>query len=398
MRIVHVNKRYGFEGGVEQYLHWVSDELSKRGHEIWFIGADRGSEKAANFIAPERVILIRELVESPNDPNPLAAEKLASAIKSISPDIVYAHHLKNPHLVPAMRAHAPVVRFAHGEDVICPLVEKSFIRDWEPCLYKSGPLTCGVLCPFVHRHGSRHPRNIRERLRTRETLHGENSKIEQWVVASRYIEESLLREGYARESVNVIPYFTYLPEQIKPLPAGKPVILFAGRLVEAKGVDRLLEAFSLIRTDAVLKIAGDGPERPGLEALASELNISERTRFLGALPNQELQALWDEARVVAVPSLFQEPFGIVGIEAMAHARPVVAHDVGGISDWLAHGETGYLVKSKDVKALAERLDEMLIDAELARQFGLAGRERVKAKFLAEQHLDALERVFARAAT
>ena len=94
--------------------------------------------------------------------------------------------------------------------------------------------------------------------------------------------------------------------------------------------------------------------------------------------------------LVAVPSIWDEPFGLVGLEAMAHSLPVVAFDVGGISEWLTGGETGLLVPRRDTHAFARALDALLRDSERAREMGAAGARLLREHFSQAAHLNRLE--------
>ena len=97
------------------------------------------------------------------------------------------------------------------------------------------------------------------------------------------------------------------------------------------------------------------------------------------MPNDELQAYYARAAVVACPS-HREGFGVACAEAMAHGKPVVASSVGGLKDLVVDGETGLLVPPRDVGALRDALDRLLGDRELRRRLGAAGRERIEQHF------------------
>ena len=89
------------------------------------------------------------------------------------------------------------------------------------------------------------------------------------------------------------------------------------------------------------------------------------------------------------PSLWAEPFGIVGIEAMARGVPVVGFNVGGVRDWLEDEKTGYLVGRNDTAAMSNRVKVLLDDSELRKRMGLAGMEKVRREFGREKHLERL---------
>lgn len=152
--------------------------------------------------------------------------------------------------------------------------------------------------------------------------------------------------------------------------AEPPEILFAGRLSPEKGVRELVAAAHGLP----LVVAGDGPLR------------DEVPGALGFVPHDELERLYGRAAVVACPSL-REGFGVVCAEAMAHARPVVASDVGGLRDLVVDGETGFLVPPGDVAALRSAIQRLLGDAQLRRRLGDAGRARIAERFTWQRFTD-----------
>jgi glycosyltransferase involved in cell wall biosynthesis len=165
----------------------------------------------------------------------------------------------------------------------------------------------------------------------------------------------------ARE-VRVIPSGVDLPAAAGQ-EADPPEVLYAGRLSEEKGVLELVEA-----TDGMnLIVAGDGPLR-GRMPFAR-----------GFVPHDELERLYARAAVVVCPSR-REGFGVACLEAMAHGRPVVATDVGGLRDLVVDGETGLVVPPRDPAALRAALEQLLADPKLRQRLGAAGRQRARERF------------------
>ena len=156
------------------------------------------------------------------------------------------------------------------------------------------------------------------------------------------------------------------------------------RLTAQKGVSIGLQAFAAIAhafPQAILLIAGEGPERSELERTAAELGLSGSVRFLG----------WraDSGRILAVLDLLMAPsrwegFGLVVLEAMARGVPVLATRVGALPEIIADGETGLLVAAGDVGALAAALGKLLGDAGLRARLGAAGRARARREFRLER--------------
>lgn len=147
-----------------------------------------------------------------------------------------------------------------------------------------------------------------------------------------------------------------------PAPArgGTNLIAFVGRLEEEKHVDELLRALALLdpRLDARLEIVGEGEQRAKLEALARELGIRDRVRFLGAVSDAEMRALLTRATVFAMPSR-AELQSIATLEAMASGLPVVAADAMALPHLVEPGVNGYLVTPGDVDEFAARLTDVL---------------------------------------
>jgi len=165
------------------------------------------------------------------------------------------------------------------------------------------------------------------------------------------------------------------------------VLLFAGRLLPIKGVDVLLHAFKEV-AEGLLWIAGGGFEGERLKELARTLGIAERVGFLGNLPHRSLAERMKAADLFVLPSR-SEPFGIVLVEAMDAALPIVATEVGGIPS-IVESENGLLVPPDDVAALAKAIRELMNDP--ARRAAMACANAVKAKAyrwetLGESYLD-----------
>jgi glycosyltransferase involved in cell wall biosynthesis len=152
----------------------------------------------------------------------------------------------------------------------------------------------------------------------------------------------------------------------------------AGRLSEHKGVRVALAAARALRSDLPLVVAGDGPLA---EVVREEARRpATRVRFAGWADRRALGDLLGRARSLWLPSLWAEPFGIAGLEALACGVPVVASDGGGVADWLSHDENGLAAKAGSAADLARAADRLACDPDLARALGERGRERVAREF------------------
>ena len=193
-------------------------------------------------------------------------------------------------------------------------------------------------------------------------------------VPSTYIKDNLVKNGFPPERVKVLYPLFVRPRREeaaahKWMPAGKLRILFMGQLIAGKGVGMLVDAAQLMTRPHELLVVGTGRDEAKLRRRASE-----GVTFLGWQENA--QRFFADADVCAVPSLWHEPYGTVGAEALSHGVPVVTFDVGGLADWLIPGETGLFAQAPDGRtrvpeartpaALAAALDRMADPAALAR--------------------------------
>jgi glycosyltransferase involved in cell wall biosynthesis len=182
-----------------------------------------------------------------------------------------------------------------------------------------------------------------------------------------------------------------------------PLVVMAGRLSRFKGQDDLIEAAAIIarvRPDVRFVIAGHDTNevapgspfvgyRPHLEQLIAERGLGTQVRLAGYVA--DLPTFIGAGDITAMPS-WEEPFGLVALEAMAMARPVVATRAGGVPEFVIDREHGLLVPPRDPQALAGALLELLADPELARELGRRGRRRVELAHTAERYSATVGRV------
>lgn len=220
------------------------------------------------------------------------------------------------------------------------------------------------------------------------------------LTGSRIAAHVTVGEGSARElealaglpwgSVRVIPNGVEDVE-LEPLarPAAGPTVGSIGRLEHQKGFDVLLRALAQL-PDATLVLVGEGSQRESLSVLARDLGVAERVVFVGA--SEQARRHLTTFDVFVLPSRF-EASPLVVTEAMLAALPVVASDVGSVSDQVVDGRTGLLVSAEDPSALADALASLLRDPGRRRELGDRGRERALEGFRADVMARAYERLY-----
>jgi len=211
--------------------------------------------------------------------------------------------------------------------------------------------------------------------------------------------------------ITVIPYTTGLSDigAVSAASAAAPgshpfTILFVGRLVARKGIPTLIEAARRLRETLSIRVViiGEGPERPAIEAEVARAGLVDVVELRGRVPPDALVRAYQAADVLALPAVVDtrgdtEGLGVVLLEAMSYGKPVVASDIGGITDIVTHDQTGLLVPPGDSAALAAAIERLARTPELARRLGESGRQLVNREFSWEGVVARWETVYRAAA-
>jgi glycosyltransferase involved in cell wall biosynthesis len=176
-------------------------------------------------------------------------------------------------------------------------------------------------------------------------------------------------------------------------------ILFAGALIKRKGVDYLLKAVSKLRKQGIkvkLEIIGDGPQKAYLEELSRLLHINDQVTFLGSMLHQELIRHYQKCDIVCFPSL-SDPFPSVPLEGMSCGKPVIVTSVCGVTEYIEHGKTGFIVPPPaDVDSLFNAILTFIESEDLRKKIGLNARSLVESKFswdkISEQYYEVYKTV------
>ena len=190
-------------------------------------------------------------------------------------------------------------------------------------------------------------------------------------------------------------------------PSGSPkanarlTIGTARTLKHRYGLDILIRAFAdLLRRrpsqEAVLVIAGDGPELLALRALCEQLGLGGRVTFVGRVPHSEMPAFLNALDMFVMPSRY-ESFGVAALEACACEIAVIVSDAGGLPEVVVDGETGLVVEKESVQALGDALERLSDSADLRLKLGKAARQHVMTKYSWKSSVDEMEAVYSKLA-
>lgn len=394
MRLLFVHERIGALGGAEANVLVTADELQRRGHTVGLAhgrGTNHG-EPEWQRVFPSRFAL--------GDSASGSGAALEQALAQFQPDVVFLHKFSDPAVLEALLASdRPVVRMVHDHDLYCMRNYKYNVFTRAVCHRAASPFCvfpCGA--SIARNHGAGFPlRWVSYGAKRREI--DQNKNFARLIVASGYMRDELLRNGFAPDRIEIhapVPRAAASPEA--PSFGDRNLIVYAGQIIRGKGVDVLLESLAQVTAPFECVILGDGSQRAECEQLSERLGLKGKVTFEGFVPQSRIADYYRHASLAVMSSLWPEPFGATGLEAMRCGLPVVAFDAGGIKEWLVDGVNGFLAPWMDRAAFSARVDQLLRDKPLARRLGENGRRLADERFNFSRYVDGLENLFARTAT
>jgi glycosyltransferase involved in cell wall biosynthesis len=388
MRILISNCHRSLIGGIEKYLQVLLPGLLDRGHELSVVYEKAADPRLERIDASDSLPAAWCLEE-------LGLEALLRSVARWKPDLVYSHGLESAGLRSALLKSYPTVLYAHNYYGTCATGQKCHaFPQAQPCTRRFGPM-CLVL-HYPRRCGGLHPATMLRMFRESAEINSQLPAYQSVLVASSHMHAEFQQHGVSPEKLHLVPLpaadsLSPFREPDPPSPRGR--ILFLGRLTKLKGgailIPAVRRAAEKLSQPLKLTVGGDGPELSRLRALAQKFGIT--ADFVGWVNASQKLELMRQTDLLAVPSLWPEPFGLAGVEAGSMGVPAVAYDVGGIPDWLIAGHSGELAASDPptVDGLANAIVRALADprhySKLCR-----GAWEVASRFTLPAHLTMLE--------
>jgi glycosyltransferase involved in cell wall biosynthesis len=318
-----------------------------------------------------------------------AVAALSRELENFKPDVVHAHELYpliSHWVLPACRkANVPVVYTCYDFRLTCPIAthynghgicHKCAERGEHWAVINN----CRANLAESAAYGLRNFITRRFRLVTDNVSH--------FTVLGEFSRDWLVNEvGIAGNRITVISCVIELPASAVDDPASGQYVGFAGRFADEKGVEVLLEAAR--RANLPVKLAGDATDHPAIRQ-------GDRVECVLTRSREELAAFYRGARMLVVPSIWYETFGIVAGEAMSHGIPVVASRLGALQQTVTDNVTGLLFETGSVEDLAAKMTRLWTDDGLCRILGKAAREKVRTEFSPEVHVNGFLHAYERA--
>ena len=370
-KILFINQHAGFIGGLEKYICSVSELLRSRGFSTAALYAERARDFGRFASSFDEIFDFSEI----------------GSLNSAGFALSTLHKISDPALLAAAVAKFSPTAFIHDHDYFCPKGYKYYPYGRINCERPYSRLFCGICASIVPpRHMAGGPLALLQKNFSKcARLNALAKRCPRYVALSEFMKASLVKNGIDKADISVIRPFIYMPRPREKTQNAAVEIVFAGQQVMSKGVTLLLEAASKMKSRAVIRILGSGPRLEHFRGLSKAMGLCERVFFEGWVDNPD--DYFSRADVAVFPSLWQEPFGLSGIEAMSRGIPVAGFGVGGVPEWLKDGENGLLVPERDTDAMAAALDTLAGDPGLRASLGRGARSFVEKNYAPEKFLE-----------
>jgi glycosyltransferase involved in cell wall biosynthesis len=420
MKIILVNYRYYVTGGPEIYMFKVKKLLEDAGHEVipFSVKSERNipseySDYFAQGKSQTGDAYYGQIKKSPKNIARLlsgafynrdAYKNLRRLIRDTRPDVVY--------VLQQVNALSPSV-FRAAKDEGVRIVHR--LSDFNMMCARSDFLLDGNICTSCLRgdysaasanrcvHGSRTATTIRVaamRLHRRMRMFDD---INTFICPSRFTAELLKQSGIGEEKITSIPTFvnsektTSKRSNVKHSNAKRSnddYALYLGRIAPEKGIDYLIAAAEANpRIHMFLTGSTNSAYAQTVLQKVEKAGLSDRIQFTGFVEGAQKDEFIDNAACILCPSIWYENMPNVVLEAYAHGKPVIAFNVGCMSEFVEDGVTGCLVTLKDAISLGQAIETLLNEPGIAANMGKSAREKCVCEYSPDAHLRALLEVF-----
>lgn len=369
MKVLFLNTFSTVHGGAERLLFDTCTELLERSHTVSMVVAhddrrapnpERWPSEINRYYVPELIVPTTDRHSYDRyrrgDPYRSTVRYLQDIVDIENPDVIHVHNFPSVEVLKELRIDVPLIRTIHSYENQCENHLK-ILADGSVCPHPLGD-ACRKHCGFE--------RSFRAtRVRVENAFM--KKRFDRVIAISSYIKDVLILNGFAADKITVVPNFTRFPVG-RPDTPEENIVLYVGRFTPEKRLLELVDAISRTQTRPKLLVVGkdgilgqsDFQKRVQVAIEESGLEVEFKSWLVG----EELRQAYARSKVVAFGSVWPEPFGLVGIEAMSQGKPVVAYDCGGVRDWLQHERTGFVVPHRDLDSYAFRIDQLMNDSGL----------------------------------
>ncbi len=386
MKILQVHNFYRRAGGEDQVYEAEYDLLTKHGHKVERYSAqNQAIETMSGLGIGLRTVFNRE-----------SYREIRNAIARERPDVVHAHNtfpIVSPALYYAAASEGvPVIQTLHNYRLLCPAA--TLFRDGaicEECVGSKVPYS--AVAHRCYRKSAFASAAVASMLAAHWMAGTWTTKIHTYIALTNFTREKFIEGGFPAGKIVVKPNFLARDPGIGK--GNGNYALFAGRLSEEKGLRTLLNAWERLARTIALKIAGDGPLA---DFVRQRADLLPNVEWLGDVEHARVMELMKNAAFLVVPSAWQEPFGMVIIEAAACGTPVIGSAVGSMTELIQNGVNGLHFTADDVNGLVDRVQAILTRPDDLLAMRQSSRLCYERNYTAERNYALLMQIYQSAAS
>lgn len=367
MKLINIHNHHALPGGMEVIFAALTRLFRERGNEVVELSRNNSELKSlwqklgafgGAIYSPSTYRMLKELLDKER------------------PQIAHVHNLYPQFSTSALDAlydaGVPVILHAQDYKLTCPTAQH--LRKGKIC---EKCLNGREFYAAIHNCRGSVPMSVAYAMRNTWARWSGSVKrgVSIYACPTKFVADLLIRGGLPQERVRVIYNYCDLPESAPRSGPGE-YVGYLGRISPEKGIDVLIDAAR--RTGIPTRIAGDPSPMPELQE-----NLPANVEFVGKLSREGVATFLEGVRVLVVPSVWYEAFGLVCVEALSRGIPVIASDIGGLPEVVHHGKTGLLTPPGNATSLAESLQTMWDDPSYAQRLGAQGRQVVRERFSAD---------------
>ncbi len=388
MKILLIHNEYRQPGGEEVVVEQERQLLQQAGHQV--VHYRRSNVETEGISGLGQLSLVKKIVWASD-----ARQDVALLLRNQKPQIVHVHNtfmVISPSIYSACReAGVPVVQTLHNFRLFCPAA--FFYRDGHVCEDCSDHSLWRGIQHACYRQSRPTTAAVALMLEFHRLRHTWEQGIDTFIALNEFARNKFISLGLPAEKVCVKPNFLYSDPGKRTEPG--QYAMFAGRLSPEKGVSTLLSAWARLKTRIPLRIIGDGPLLPTLQAEAAKRGLSD-VHFEGRLNREQTLAAFKGASFMLFPSLWYENFPMVIAEAFACSTPVIGSRLGALEVIVQDGHTGLHFAPGDPADLATKVEWAWNHPEKVQVMGSNARQEFETKYTAEKNYTLLMEIYERA--
>ena len=410
MKILFLHNYFHIKSGSNSIMFQEAELLKKNGHGVYYFCTDKKPYYDENYefleYFPKHIdfknLSFLEKITNFYKPfyNPEAVKKLGMFLDKIKPDIIH-EHTTSFHLTPAVlnecyKRKIPVILTIHGPGFLCP----------------SGTLMLGqkklcekIYCKGLNKHNCLINKCIEDNLINKlfkisiysfYEMMGFYKRISAFICPGESFMDFTAKTGINKNKLNLIQNFAgkkYL--EIQPeFKTNNSYFLYVGRLEKEKGVNFLTNAAKLLPEEIEIHLVGNGSEKDLLKRFAEKHSL-RNIKFQGFKSGLELEEEYRNCIASILPSNCFEAFGLTIVESFCFGKPVIASNIGGITEIIDNYENGILIKPGNVEELANAIKFLYENPKKAIEFGINGRKKTELLFIPEIHYEKLIKLYSK---